>query len=473
MAVERKKTLTAEREAALALALFLDTVGRPVRLPPRELGPRDIWRLPLRPQAALLGLRAAEKERLAGLRRSFNLPEVEEGLRRAGVLFLPRGDDLYPDRLEQIPDPPPGLFARCRPLCRDRLEAILRRERVAVVGARAASRYGIDVAGMLGHDLGLTGVCVVSGMAMGIDAAAQRGALTTPGGSIAVLGGGVDSVYPAENHSLYRRLLRHGAVLSEYPPGSRPRPWRFPARNRIIAGISRAVVVVEARERSGSLITADFCLEQGGEVCAVPGSIFSDLSHGPNNLIREGALAVTAAEDLLGALGMVSQQGMGEQENGQRLPGIGPQQETEANTVGGTGPGNEADPVKRTGPGNGKQTVIVAKTGTGPKPGAAARMVAGAKTATRAQRGPGEHHGTGNRPRPTGPRLPSEVSGSSARVCLSDDERKMMAQLDGTPRQTDALAAAARLSSRAAAACLVSLEIKGLARHEQGRGYSR
>ncbi|MFA6002171.1 MAG: DNA-processing protein DprA, partial [Thermoleophilia bacterium] len=162
-----------------------------------------------------------------------------------------------------------------------------------------ASSYAIDAATSLAEGLSQSGVCVVSGMAFGIDSAAHRGALESRGGSIAVLGCGPDIVYPATNRRLYASLLKAGLVISEFPPGTKPRPWRFPARNRIISGLSRGVVVVEAKEKSGALITADFALDQGRDVFAVPGSIFSELSIGPNRLVSTGATIVTAAGDIL------------------------------------------------------------------------------------------------------------------------------------------------------------------------------
>jgi len=157
---------------------------------------------------------------------------------------------------------------------------------------------------MLGRELGAAGLVVVSGLARGIDGEAHRGALDAGGLTVAVLGCGIDRDYPASNAHLSRRIEEDGLVVSEYEPGVEPAPWRFPARNRIIAGLSEAVVVVEARERSGALITADFALEEGRDVLAVPGEITSSLSAGTNALLKLGAAPVTAVADVLELLGV-------------------------------------------------------------------------------------------------------------------------------------------------------------------------
>jgi DNA processing protein len=176
---------------------------------------------------------------------------------------------------------------------------MLGRAAVAVVGARSCSAYGRSVARSLGRDLAAAGLVVVSGMARGIDGEAHRGALEAAGVTVAVLGCGIDRDYPAAHAELARRITERGLVVSEYEPGVEPAPWRFPARNRIIAGLCAGTVVVEARERSGALITADFALEEGREVFAVPGEITSALSAGTNALIRLGATPVTRVEDVL------------------------------------------------------------------------------------------------------------------------------------------------------------------------------
>ncbi len=212
---------------------------------------------------------------------------------------LARTDARFPERLKAIFDPPPALYLRG-----SGDPALLARRAVAVVGARSCSPYGAQVARMLGRELAAAGLLVVSGLARGIDGEAHRGALEAGGPTVGVLGCGIDRDYPAVNATLSRRMEDEGLVVSEYEAGVEPAPWRFPARNRIIAGLCEAVVVVEARERSGALITADFALEEGREVFAVPGEITSALSAGSNALLKLGAAPLTAAGDVLDALGI-------------------------------------------------------------------------------------------------------------------------------------------------------------------------
>lgn len=202
--------------------------------------------------------------------------------------------------LRAIHDPPPGLFLRG-----DSDVELLSRPAVAIVGARACSAYGRQIARSLGRDLAAAGLVVVSGLARGVDAEAHRGALEAAGCTVAVLGCGIDRDYPAAHRELARQVAAAGLVVSEYAPGVEPAPWRFPARNRIVAGLCAATVVVEARERSGALITADFALEEGREVLAVPGEITSALSAGSNALLRLGATPLTCAQDVLESYGLV------------------------------------------------------------------------------------------------------------------------------------------------------------------------
>lgn len=212
---------------------------------------------------------------------------------------LRRRDADYPGLLAAIHDPPSCLYVRG-----DGDLALLEAPAVAVVGARACSSYGRSVARSLARELAAAGLVVVSGMARGIDGEAHRGALDAGGVTAAVLGCGIDRDYPAAHAELAGRICGRGLVVSEYESGIEPAPWRFPARNRIIAGLCRATVVVEARERSGALITADFALEEGREVLAVPGEITSALSAGTNALLRLGATPVTCAEDVLESVGL-------------------------------------------------------------------------------------------------------------------------------------------------------------------------
>lgn len=216
------------------------------------------------------------------------------------IRTLWRRDPAYPPLLAAIHDPPARLWLRGTGE-----PSSLREPAVAIVGARACSAYGRAVARMLGRELAAAGLVVVSGLARGIDAEAHRGALEAGGLTVAVLGCGIDRDYPAAHAELARRVCERGLVVSEYEQGVEPAPWRFPARNRIIAGLCAATVVVEARERSGALITADFALEGGREVMAVPGEITSALSGGTNALLRLGATPVTGVDDVLEAFGLV------------------------------------------------------------------------------------------------------------------------------------------------------------------------
>lgn len=218
--------------------------------------------------------------------------ELERG-RREGARLLFWGEADYPAGLTTIADAPPLLWALGDP-------ALLSRPLVALVGARNASSLGLRMAGRLAADLGEAGAVVVSGLARGIDAAAHAGALAT--GTIAVQGGGIEVLYPAENADLARRIGAQGLRLSEQPPGMEPMARHFPLRNRIIAGLARAVVVVEAAARSGSLMTARLAVDYGREVMAVPGHPFDARASGCNLLIRDGAVLVRGAEDVLAAL---------------------------------------------------------------------------------------------------------------------------------------------------------------------------
>ena len=211
---------------------------------------------------------------------------------------VPRGRQGYPPLLTELHDPPARLHLR------GGSPGVLARPAVAVVGARSCSAYGAQVARELAQSLAAAGVVIVSGLARGVDAEAHRGALAAGGLTVAVLGCGIDRDYPRAHAELARRIAEQGIVVSEYPPGVEPSPWRFPARNRIIAGLARATVVVEARERSGALITADFALELGREVFAVPGEITSALSAGTNDLLRQGAAPLLSADDVFESLGL-------------------------------------------------------------------------------------------------------------------------------------------------------------------------
>ena len=212
---------------------------------------------------------------------------------RLDLRILTLNDAEYPDRLRNIYDPPLLLY------CRGRLPAVDEEVAVAVVGTRTATPYGIREAERISYELVSGGAIVVTGLARGIDSAAARGALRAGGQDVGILGNGVDVIYPRENRSLYEDVAAVGTLISEYPPGTAPSSSHFPVRNRIISGLSLAVLVVEAPERSGALITAATALEQSRDVYAIPGPVDAAMSRGCNRLIREGAGLTTCGWDIL------------------------------------------------------------------------------------------------------------------------------------------------------------------------------
>ena len=205
------------------------------------------------------------------------------------------GDGDYPAQLGVLASAPPALWIRGWLLAADALA-------VAVVGSRRATPYGLDLTERISRDLAARGVTVVSGLARGIDSAAHRGALAAGGRTIAVLGSGVDVIYPPENRRLAEQIAERGALVSQWSPGTPPLPFHFPERNRVIAGLTLGVVVIEAAERSGSLITAGFAAELGREVMAMPGRVTSPESSGTHRLIQDGAALVTSADDVIAQL---------------------------------------------------------------------------------------------------------------------------------------------------------------------------
>ena len=208
---------------------------------------------------------------------------------------LSPADAGYPSRLAEVPDAPATLHVHGALVDADALA-------VAVVGSRRATPYGLEVAETLAADLAARGVTIVSGLARGIDAAAHRGALRVGGRTLAVLGSGIDVIYPPENRRLAAEIVERGALLSQFAPGTPPLPQNFPTRNQVIAALSLAVVVVEAAEKSGSLITARLAAELGREVLAVPGRITAPESRGANRLIQDGAHVAMGWEDVVGVL---------------------------------------------------------------------------------------------------------------------------------------------------------------------------
>jgi DNA processing protein len=229
-----------------------------------------------------------------------NRLDLEAALSRVleqGVSVLTWDSPDYPDLLKAIPNPPPVLYARGKLLARDSWA-------LGVVGTRRASVYGREATRALVSGLAASGVTIVSGLAYGIDTHAHRAALDAGGRTIAVLGSGVDIIYPAQNRELAERIIESGALVSEYPLGTRPEGGNFPPRNRIISGLSLGVLVVEGTTRSGAMITADYAAEQGREVFAVPGNILNRASSGPNQLIQQGAKLVTTIGDILEELNL-------------------------------------------------------------------------------------------------------------------------------------------------------------------------
>jgi DNA processing protein len=243
----------------------------------------------------------AELPRLAhrGGGRSFEIPPEDDAAReieatqKIGARLIASCEPDFPDGLAALTPAPPVISLLGH-------AGLLRREMIAMVGARNASALGRRLAGTLARDLSDAGLVVVSGLARGIDAAAHEAALD--GGTIAVVAGGVDNIYPPENAALYESIRTRGAIISEMPLGQMPQARHFPRRNRLIAGLARGVVIVEAAERSGSLITANYALEQNREIFAVPGSPLDPRAKGTNRLIREGATLTESAEDIISVL---------------------------------------------------------------------------------------------------------------------------------------------------------------------------
>ena len=273
------------------------------------LGLSSYWRLIDHFHSPTAVLNATGKELLLvqGLRRQVvsGLFSVAETLHRGqqeldrlaaiGAYALSYADDGYPPVLRQLADPPPVLYALGR-------KELLCNTAVAIVGSRAATGYGRKIAFTLAERLSARGLTVVSGLALGIDTESHAGALGGKGSTVAVLGCGLDIVYPQQNSLLFRKIGEQGVLVTEYPLGTRPEGFRFPARNRIIAGLSKGVVVVEAAKRSGSLITAQIALDCGREVFAVPGHIDSCKSEGAHWLLKQGAKLVQTAEDIISEL---------------------------------------------------------------------------------------------------------------------------------------------------------------------------
>lgn len=254
-----------------------------------------------------LGLKLIE--RVVQARENVDLDKVWERIEAQGIKILTWQDEAYPQRLKEIDQPPPVLYIRGEYLPDDLFA-------VAIVGTRRVTPYGRQITEELSSFLAANGLTVISGLARGVDAIAHQSALKAGGRSIAVLGSGVDKIYPPEHRRLAEQMMERGAIVSDYAPGTPPDASNFPPRNRIISGLSLAVVVIEAGETSGALITAEFAAEQGREVFAVPGSILAPQSKGTNKLIQKGALPLLSVNDLMQALDITR---VGEQKAARRI----------------------------------------------------------------------------------------------------------------------------------------------------------
>ncbi len=252
-----------------------------------------------RADLAMAGLDAKTLDAIIHWRARLSLDREMEKVEKAGVKLVTLEDDRYPPLLKHTVDAPPLLYVRGDLKPGDELS-------IAVVGTRRATPYGSQVCERIVSEVAGRGVTIVSGLAWGIDAIAHRTALAAGGRTIAVLGCGVDVIYPSDHTALARDVAANGALVSEYPLGTTPEPGNFPARNRIISGMTRATLVIEAGERSGALITANFALEQGRDVWAVPGSVFAANCLGTNRLIQQGAKLIVDANDVLDELNVAS-----------------------------------------------------------------------------------------------------------------------------------------------------------------------
>ncbi|MBN2468907.1 MAG: DNA-processing protein DprA [Deltaproteobacteria bacterium] len=262
------------------------------RLIDRFQSPRKVFQAGVEELKQVDGIRTTTVQAITRFRGDAGAEQESERIKNRGIAFLTLHDKRYPALLKTIYDPPPFLYVRGE--LRESDDQAL-----AVIGSRSASAYGRETTRRITRTLAQQGFTVVSGLARGIDSTAHQGALEAGGRTIAVLGSGIDVIYPPENTALAEKIAGQGAVVTEFPLGTPPEATNFPGRNRIISGLSLGTVIVEASMRSGSLITARLALEQGREVFAIPGNINSPWSRGTNSLIKEGAQLVMNAEDII------------------------------------------------------------------------------------------------------------------------------------------------------------------------------
>lgn len=281
------------RDAYLFLSLLQARVGTSIVVRMGDLPPESILSTPADELSARLGLNQKMRIALKELREGFDPASVRARLSEGGYRSVTRVDEDYPEGLAEVLDPPPALFVG---------GGLPEEPAVAVVGSRKASATALGAARALGRALGERGVCVVSGLALGVDAAAHEGALEAGGTTVGVLGCGIDVVYPRSNRGLFGRVREAGGLVSEYGPGEPPLRWRFPARNRVISGLSGCVVVVEAPERSGSLITARHATDAGRDVWAMPGPVGFAECRGSNRLLADGAGMLWDIDEFVGSV---------------------------------------------------------------------------------------------------------------------------------------------------------------------------
>lgn len=256
--------------------------------------PEQIWKLSKKELVAIKGIGEKLAEKILDLSYRENLNNYISYMQKYDIGIITIQDENYPEKLKHIYDSPVMLYYR------GNKELLTNSKIVAMVGCRECSKYGEYVSKKFSYELAKKGICIISGMAKGIDSYSHLGCIGAGGKTIAVLGSGIDQIYPKENTALYNQILKiDGLILSEYVIGTKPTKLNFPARNRIISGVSDSVIVVEAKEKSGTLNTVDFALEQGKDVFVIPGNITSSSSVGTNELIKQGAKCITCVEDVI------------------------------------------------------------------------------------------------------------------------------------------------------------------------------